>query len=85
MIFFCQFFGQNMFTINCNEDITLPMLVQYMLGMVQAGSWTLFDDTDRLKKGTVCKLIVILLSTINISYFRRKLLYLEIVLSWKCS
>ena len=37
--------------MNCNEDITLPMMTQYMMGMVQSGSGVLFDDTDRLTKG----------------------------------
>lgn len=30
------------------------MMTQYMMGMVQSGCWTLFDDTDRLTKGKSC-------------------------------
>jgi len=37
--------------VNCNEDITLPLMTQYMMGMVQSGTGVLFDDTDRLIKG----------------------------------
>ena len=41
-------FGRNLFVVNCNEDVTVGVMMQYMMGMVQSGSWTLFDDTDRL-------------------------------------
>ena len=51
IILLLQTFGQNLFTINCNEELTLPMMTQYMMGMVQSGCWALFDDTDRLTKG----------------------------------
>lgn len=46
-----------MFTITCSENVTLPMMLQYMAGMVQTGCWALFDDTDRLTKGMIslCK------------------------------
>ena len=44
-------FGRNLFVVNCNEDVTVGVMMQYMMGMVQSGSWTLFDDTDRLTKG----------------------------------
>lgn len=44
-------FGCCLFTINCNAEVTLPMMTQYMMGMVQSGCWALFDDTDRLTKG----------------------------------
>lgn len=47
-----QMFGRNLFTVNCNEDVTVGVMMQYMMGMVQSGSWTLFDNTDRLTKGT---------------------------------
>ncbi|KAL3832089.1 hypothetical protein ACJMK2_023767 [Sinanodonta woodiana] len=46
-----KFFGMNLFTINCNADMTLPMMTQYMMGMVLSGCWALFDDTDRLTRG----------------------------------
>lgn len=44
-------FGSCLYTVNCNNEITLPMMTQYMMGMVQSGCWALFDDTDRLSKG----------------------------------
>lgn len=47
-----QMFGRNLFTVNCNEDVTVGVMMQYMMGMVQSGSWTLFDNTNRLTKGT---------------------------------
>ncbi|GFR96319.1 dynein heavy chain domain-containing protein 1-like [Elysia marginata] len=43
--------GRCLFTISCHESITLPMMLQYLTGMVQSGCWALFDDTDRLTKG----------------------------------
>ncbi|XP_035825634.1 dynein heavy chain domain-containing protein 1 [Aplysia californica] len=43
--------GRCIFTISCHESITLPMMLQYMTGMVQSGCWALFDDTDRLTRG----------------------------------
>ncbi|XP_052095798.1 dynein heavy chain domain-containing protein 1-like isoform X11 [Mytilus californianus] len=46
-----KLFGRNLVTVNCNEDITLPMMTQYMMGMVQSGTGVLFDDTDRLTRG----------------------------------
>ncbi|XP_056008158.1 dynein heavy chain domain-containing protein 1-like [Ostrea edulis] len=46
-----KMFGRNLFLVNCNEDITVGVMMQYMMGMAQSGSWTLFDDTDRLTKG----------------------------------
>ena len=46
-----QMFGSCIYPVNCNEEITMPMMTQYMFGMVQSGCWVLFDDTDRLTKG----------------------------------
>ncbi|XP_078321876.1 dynein heavy chain domain-containing protein 1-like isoform X5 [Crassostrea virginica] len=46
-----KMFGRNLFVVNCNKDVTVGVMMQYMMGMVQSGSWTLFDDTDRLTKG----------------------------------
>ena len=46
-----QMLGRCMFTVTCTESMTLPMMLQYMMGMVQSGCWMLFDDTDRLTKG----------------------------------
>ncbi|XP_060599368.1 dynein heavy chain domain-containing protein 1-like [Ruditapes philippinarum] len=46
-----KMFGCCLFAINCNSEVTLPMMTQYMMGMVQSGCWALFDDTDRLTKG----------------------------------
>uniref|UniRef100_A0A8W8M9M4 AAA+ ATPase domain-containing protein n=1 Tax=Magallana gigas TaxID=29159 RepID=A0A8W8M9M4_MAGGI len=46
-----KMFGRNLFTVNCNEDVTVGVMMQYMMGMVQSGSWTLFDNTNRLTKG----------------------------------
>ncbi|KAL8594105.1 hypothetical protein ACOMHN_000817 [Nucella lapillus] len=43
--------GRCMFTVTCTENTTLPMMLQYMMGMVQSGCWMLFDDTDHLTKG----------------------------------
>ncbi|XP_013418883.1 dynein heavy chain domain-containing protein 1-like [Lingula anatina] len=43
--------GRHCVTVNCNSELTLPLLNQYLSGMVQSGSWTVFDDTDRLTKG----------------------------------
>ena len=47
-----QMLGRCMFTVTCTESMTLPMMLQYMTGMVQSGCWMLFDDTDHLTKGT---------------------------------
>ncbi|XP_052798483.1 dynein heavy chain domain-containing protein 1-like isoform X5 [Mya arenaria] len=44
-------FGCCLYTISCNSEVTLHMMTQYMMGMVQSGCWALFDDTDRLTKG----------------------------------
>ncbi|XP_062587861.1 dynein heavy chain domain-containing protein 1-like, partial [Saccostrea cucullata] len=46
-----KMFGRNLFVVNCNEDVAVGVMMQYMMGMVQSGSWSLFDDTDRLTKG----------------------------------
>ncbi|KAH3716372.1 hypothetical protein DPMN_059094 [Dreissena polymorpha] len=46
-----QLFGCCLFTVSCNSEVTLTMMTQYMMGMVQSGCWALFDDTDRLTKG----------------------------------
>ncbi|XP_070211333.1 dynein heavy chain domain-containing protein 1-like isoform X3 [Littorina saxatilis] len=43
--------GRCMFTVTCTDSMTLPMMLQYMTGMVQSGCWMLFDDTDHLTKG----------------------------------
>ncbi|XP_048242736.1 dynein heavy chain domain-containing protein 1-like [Haliotis rufescens] len=43
--------GRTIFTINCNENLTLAMMLQLMTGMVQSGCWALFDNTDRLTTG----------------------------------
>ncbi|XP_076466624.1 dynein heavy chain domain-containing protein 1-like isoform X2 [Babylonia areolata] len=43
--------GRCMFTVTCSDTTTLPMMQQYMMGMVQSGCWMLFDDTDHLTKG----------------------------------
>lgn len=40
-----------MFTLTCSDSVTLPVILQYMTGMVQSGCWALFDDTDHLTKG----------------------------------
>ena len=53
-ITYLQMFGSCLYTVNCNSEITLPMMTQYMMGMVQSGCWALFDDTDRLTKGKKC-------------------------------
>nr|KAG5709415.1 hypothetical protein BaRGS_029264 [Batillaria attramentaria] len=45
---------QSLKTFHCStliENITLPIMLQYMTGMVQSGCWVLFDDTDHLTKG----------------------------------
>ncbi|XP_025095393.1 dynein heavy chain domain-containing protein 1-like isoform X2 [Pomacea canaliculata] len=43
--------GRCMFTLTCSDSVTLPVILQYMTGMVQSGCWALFDDTDHLTKG----------------------------------
>ncbi|KAK6166840.1 hypothetical protein SNE40_023452 [Patella caerulea] len=43
--------GRCLFTITCNESMTLPMMLQFITGMVQSGCWALFDDSDRLTTG----------------------------------
>lgn len=61
-----QMFGRNLFTVNCNEDVTVGVMMQYMMGMVQSGSWTLFDNTDRLTKGTQHRSFYLLITdTVN--------------------
>ncbi|XP_069111192.1 dynein heavy chain domain-containing protein 1-like isoform X2 [Argopecten irradians] len=46
-----KIFGCAMLTVNCNEEMTVGIITQIMLGTVQSGCWTLFDDTDRLTQG----------------------------------
>ncbi|XP_041366047.1 dynein-1-beta heavy chain, flagellar inner arm I1 complex-like isoform X2 [Gigantopelta aegis] len=43
--------GRAVFTITCSEAITLPMMLQFVTGMVQSGCWALFDSTDKLTSG----------------------------------
>lgn len=49
-----QMLGRTIFTINCNENLTLAIMLQLMTGMVQSGCWALFDNTDRLTTGIQC-------------------------------
>ncbi|ESP00380.1 hypothetical protein LOTGIDRAFT_173233 [Lottia gigantea] len=43
--------GRCLFTVTCNENLTLPMMIQFLSGLVQSGCWVLFDDTDKLTSG----------------------------------
>ena len=47
-----QAMGRHIVSINCSEEMTLQKMNQYLVGMIQSGSWALFDDTDRMTKGT---------------------------------
>ncbi|KAJ8313858.1 hypothetical protein KUTeg_008419 [Tegillarca granosa] len=66
-----KMFGRLTFTINCNEDITVNMMNQFMVGMVQSGCFGIFDDTDRLTKGLMS------VTAQNIDYLRTALRLLE--------
>lgn len=77
-----QMFGRNLFTVNCNEDVTVGVMMQYMMGMVQSGSWTLFDNTDRLTKGTQHRYFYLLFTE---KYFALAVLFwptIVIVIGW---
>ncbi|KAK7008742.1 dynein heavy chain domain-containing protein 1, partial [Biomphalaria glabrata] len=43
--------GRCLFTITCHNTVTLPVMLQYLTGLVQSGCWAVFDDCDRLTKG----------------------------------
>ena len=50
---FLQAMGRHIATVNCNEDMRIHKMNQYLVGSIQAGSWVLFDDADRLPKGVM--------------------------------
>ena len=43
--------GRHLVSVNCCEDLTLPILNQFVSGMIQSGSWVHFNNIDRLSQG----------------------------------
>ncbi|XP_064648692.1 dynein axonemal heavy chain 6-like isoform X2 [Lineus longissimus] len=48
-----QSLGRHLVTVNCCETVSIPTITQYLNGIIQAGSWVLFDDCERLDKGVM--------------------------------
>lgn len=47
-----QALGTHLVVVNCRESLTgLPQMNQFLNGMIQFGSWALFDDTDCMTTG----------------------------------
>ena len=46
-----QVMGHHLVSIGCCEDLKLPTLNQFVNGMIQTGSWVLFDNIDRMSQG----------------------------------
>ena len=38
---------------NCSEQLTNPMLVRYLFGMISSGSWACFENVDSLGAGVL--------------------------------
>ena len=38
---------------NCSEQLTSAMLVRYLFGMIQAGSWACFENVDCVNLGVL--------------------------------
>ena len=44
--------GRHLVVVRCRESLTgLLQMNQFLNGMIQSGSWALFDDTDHMTTG----------------------------------
>ncbi|XP_074658718.1 dynein heavy chain domain-containing protein 1-like, partial [Tubulanus polymorphus] len=46
-----QMLGRHLVTVSCSQSLDLPQLLRYTRGILQAGSWVLFDEVQSIEPG----------------------------------